>query len=274
MYVRFSFINFINWLTFSVDFRVYPGLRALTFRLCIAFMAILVLMAALFIGTGVSISAYQRMGDIARIYDRYFPEAEIKNGELVVEDETPVVYRGKGYQVVMDVTGGRWERESEFPIALFLLKDKMVIATENDSRDYNYHFFGSDNLTITASAIQSTRGAIAVIAFIFWSLLIFIDWSLRTALMAMIGSFIVAIVAAVSHILLPRNEQLKIALTAAAPVTVLMVIEHLLLLNEGIGFGITPLPSSLFVLNLLIFIVFLIMGSRGYLRPYLPKDTD
>lgn len=274
MYVRFSLINFINWLTFSVDFRVYPGLRALTFRLCAGFMAILVLISALFIGIGASVVTYHRMGDIAHIYERYFPPASIKDGILTVQDETPVVYRGKGYQVVMDVTGGQWEREAEYPIALFFLKDKLIISTENESRDYAYSFFGKESVSITASAIQSIRGVISLLAFIFWSIIIFIDWALRTALMAMIGSFIVAIVAAMSHILLPRNEQLKIAITAAAPVTVLLVIEHLLLLNEGIGFGITPLPSSLFVLNVIIFIMFLIMGSRGYLRPYLPKDTD
>ncbi|MBN1297681.1 DUF1189 family protein [bacterium] len=273
MFVRFSFTNFVNWLTYSVDVRVYPGLRVLTFKLCVIFMAMLVLVSSLFIGTGTSISAYRKIGEIAEIYDRHFPPARLSGGKLEMQDQTPVVYRGNGYFVVMDVTGQQWEREAEFPIGLFFLKDKIVVSTDKDSRSYDYSFFGHSDVSITASAIRGVSGAVAMVSFTFWSIIIFIDWSLRTTLMAMIGSFVVGIVAALFRILLPRNEQLKIAITAAVPVTVLMVIEHLLLLKEGIGFGIVPLPPSLFFLNLLVFLAFLILGSRGYLKPYLPKDS-
>jgi len=250
--------------------RIYPSLRMLTFKLCMIFMAILVFFTAVTVSIGVSFKVYKGVSSIADIYEQKFPKANLVEGQLVVEDETPVVYRTKGYLIVMDVTGKQWEREAEFPVAFFFYKDKLVIDTDQtDSREYSYEYFG--NGSVTAEAIEAARPLITFFAFVVWTLLLFIDWSFRTALLAMLGSFVVGIVTTYFRVLLPRNEQLKISITAAVPVTVIMMFEHLLLLNEGIGLGITPLPSSLFALNFMIFGLFLVFGSRSYILPYLPK---
>jgi hypothetical protein len=103
---------------------------------------------------------------------------------------------------------------------------------------------------------------------------LFVNWSIHTALLTMIGALVVGVVATFFRILLPRTEQLKIAITAAVPSIVLTTIEHLLLINEGVGFGVAPLPGSLHVLNILVFSFFLILGARGYLLPFIPKDSD
>ena len=275
MHVRFSFKNFLSWLTYSVDVRVYPSLRILTFKLCVGFMALLVLISSLILGTAIALAVRDRIVEIAGIYDQHFPSATLVDGRLVVEDETPVNYKGKDYQVVMDVSGKTYTRDSDFPIALFFLQDRVIIDTaESDSKEYNYSLFARTDMKIDAQSIDSSKTAVAFIAFLSWSLLLFIDWSMRTALMTMLGSFVVGIISAFFHILLPRNEQLKIALTASAPVTVIMIIEHLLLLREKAGFGITQLPNSLYGLNLAVFTLFLVFGSRGYLLPFLPKNPD
>lgn len=271
--VRFNLKNFLNWLSYSVDVRIYPSLRVLTFKLTIAFMALLIVISAMIVGIGISIVVRERITEIARIYETHFPSAELVDGMLIVDNDTPVVYRGRDYQVVMDVTGNEHQRESEFPIALFFLRDRMIIDTASTgSKEYKYTFFGRTDMAITSSAIRSTRSFAAIVAFVFWSALLFINWSIHTALMTIFGSFVVGIVAAFFRILLPRNEQLKIALTAAVPVTVVTAIEHLLMIREGTGFGLAPLPGSLFLFNISIFAAFVIFGARGYLMPFIPKD--
>lgn len=276
MHVRFNFKNFATWLTYSVDVRVYPSLRVLTFKLCVGFMALLVLVSSLIIGTTIAFTVRDRVRQIARVYKEHFPQAELVDGQLIVEDKTPVVYKGRKYHVIMDVTGDDYKRDRDLPISVFLFHDRMVIdaAQSSEPMVWIYPDLSPVTMKINAESINALKTLIAFVAMIFWTCLLFIDWSMQTALMTMIGSFIVGIVAAFFRILLPRNEQLKIALTAAVPVTVIMVIEHLLLLRESVDLDISRLPASLYVLNLIIFAVFLIFGSRGYLLPFIPKKPE
>lgn len=275
MHVRFNLKNFLNWLTYSVDVRVYPSLRVLTFKLCVGFMALLVLFSALILGTSIAFSVRDRVIHAAQIYQEHFPEARIEKGMLLVDNDTPVIYKSPKYHVVMDVKADDYKRDKNIPVAVFLFHDRMVIdAADTEPMEVDYPAFSSMIMKINADTIEASKTLFALAALIFWTFIVFIDWSMQTALMTMIGSFVVGIVAAFFHILLPRNEQLKIALTAAVPVTVILLIEHILLLREQLHPGISRLPPSLYALNLLIFAVFLIFGSRGYLLPFLPKNPD
>ncbi len=278
MHVRFTLKNFLYWLTYSVDVKVYPSLRILTFKLCMGFMAVLIALSAVVVGIGIAFVVRGRIIEISRIYDTYFPTARLTDGLLILDDDTPVIYRGSDYKVVMDVTGERHDRDSEFPIALFFMRDRMIIDTSQSGvKEYKYAEFQSwfqNDIKITSEIIYSNWALAALAAFFFWSALLFLNWSIHTALLTMIGALVVGVVATFFRILLPRSEQLKIAITAAVPAIVLTAIEHLLLIDEGVGFGIAPLPGSLFLFNILVFGVFLILGARGYLLPFLPKDSE
>ncbi|MCD4652340.1 DUF1189 domain-containing protein [bacterium] len=267
MAVRFSFLNFINWLSFSVDVRVYPGLRALTFKLCLAFIAILIAITSVFVAIGVAIMTYTQ---ISEIHEKHFPDSVVINGQLVLGNESSITYNARNYQIIMDVTDASIERDPEFTTALIFLKDKMIIDIEQlERQEYPYNILSNGNITM-----ESVRIVISIFIFGIWTILLFLDWSLKTALMVMLGSFAVGIIAASFKILLPRNEQLKVAITAVAPVTVLIMFEHLLLINEGISLGKSPLPYSLFAMNFLVFGVLLVFGSRSYILPFLPKKSE
>lgn len=275
MYVRFSFMNFVNWLLFSADIRVYPGLRALTFRLCAGFMAIFVATSTLCLTIPLSISAYNQTVAVGDIFDQNFSPGMLIDGELVLEDTTPVEYKGKNYYVVVDVTDGSWEADRDRPVSLFFLKDRMIVETQNDdSREYLYSRFVQTEQKINGTVIRNQRYWILALALISLTFLLTLMWTMETALMAMIGSFVVGIVAAFYRILLPRNEQLKIALTALVPMTVLKLAEHLLLFGQGMRMEAIDIPDSLSVLNILVFGLFLVLGARAYLLPYLPKNPE
>ena len=274
MAMRIFFKNFFKWLTFSVDTRIYPSLRALPFKLTIGFMALLIAISAMIVGVKISVIVREKIEEISQIYEKHFPPAKLVDGMLILDNDSPVIYNGKEYQVVMDVTGNEYFRESGFSMALFFLRDRVVIDTEASGiKDYKYSVLGQTDMIVTAQTILSTKGFTSVIAFIFWSALLFINWSIHTALMTMIGSFIVGITAAFSRVLFPRAEQIKIALTAAVPVIVLTVIEHLLLITNNLAFYVGPLPSPLFLFNITIFTIFVVLGTRGYLKPFIPKDV-
>jgi hypothetical protein len=167
--VRFGLKNFVNWLTYSVDVKVYPSLRVLTFKLCVGFMAFLIGISAVIVGIGISYVSRGRIVEIAGVYDRNFSSGHLTDGLLILEDDTPVIYRGTDYQVVMDVTGDAHTRESEFPIALFFTRDRLIIDTAaSEAREYKYSEIQSyfeGEIEVTADAIRSLRSVVAFAVF-------------------------------------------------------------------------------------------------------------
>jgi len=238
-------------------------------------MAILVAICSLFVSTGISITAYNQIDALAEYYDKHFPIAHVADNRLTVDNAEPVEYKGQSFQIAMDVTGNTYTRDTTIPVALFFLNDKIILDAERGGvTEYQYSQLPETITEISADTIRSLQRIASFFVLMFSLILVFLDWTIQTALMTMIGSFVVGIVAAFFRILLPRNEQLKISITAAVPMIVLMALEHLLLLREGYVFGILPLPNSLFTLNMLVFGLFLVLGSRGYLLPYIPKDSE
>ncbi|MGB3977055.1 MAG: DUF1189 family protein [bacterium] len=274
MAIRIFFKNFFKWLAFSVDTRIYPSLRALPVKLTLSFMILLIGISAMIIGVKIAVIVREKIIEMGRIYETHFPPAKLVDGMLILENDEPIIYKGTDYQIVMDVTGNEYQREAEFPIALIFLRDRMIIDTESSgTKEYKYSILGQTDMTVTSQTIDSTKGITSIIAFFFWTGLLLINWSVQTALMTLIGSFIVGIVAAFSRILLPRNEQLKIALTAAVPVIILTVIEHLFLIIDNVGLYAGPLPGALLAFNIAVFTAFVVFGTRGYLKPFIPKDN-
>jgi len=236
-------------------------------------MALLVFLAAALVGIGIAFVTFHRVIDIAEIYEQYFPEGQLVDGILVLQNDTPVEYKGKGHHIIMDVTGSDLERDPDYPVSVFFLRDKIVFESD-ESEPYEMSYPKNFNWTISGPDIHAYRYATAFFAMLLWGFLLFIDWSMRIALMTMIGSFVVGIMSTFYRILLPRNEQLKIALTAAAPVAVLTSLENFLLLREAGSTILPPFPTSLHALNILAFAILLILGSRGYLLPFLPKNPE
>ena len=261
IYPKYVRLTFLQWLTRSVDTRLYQLFYNAPPKLFIYYFSLAIITGVAITSIALSWQTYTFLTATADLFETELPVLEFNDGILTPDSTTPVRYNVDQFQIVIDTTSKSTELDPFFSQGIILLKDRMKFMFPNQTpQEVEYSSVGLTTATIDADSIRSSRIIAAIFVLIFLGGLRVLLWGVFKSFQVAVGISVVNMITQTRGFQAPPTDRIAIATTALIPSIALHCLE--------IIFKMT-FPGFIF-LYLGVYGVFLLLGTASYLQRAFP----